>query len=187
LLIRINTRTVRRNPNAGRQYYLKATGRTVTLKYCCPAESTWDPPDGFRVHRWQRFDVAGESARVELVATAASYDLGALAHWVKGLLAAGGVVVDLSVDYHYQRLHTLRPEGAWLYAHEDPILTCHACNGPFKRKELKADSCGYGDGEVWSNTICPLCGEWDCVALEFEQLTNTEMQALADKNEETRS
>jgi len=53
----------------------------------------------------------------------------------------------------------------------NPILTCDNCGGRFKRNELQSDCMDSGDGdEIFSDTICPLCGEWNCCELEFERL-----------------
>ena len=65
------------------------------------------------------------------------------------------------------------PAPDYLFKYEDTKVTCKDCGASFPYGELQADCVWLGDeeGEAWSNTICPDCGAWDCVEIEYEYIT----------------
>jgi hypothetical protein len=185
MLIRIDRRTVRRNPDAGRQEYIRRTGSTTTLKYWMRASHTQAAPEGLHVYVQRAVGAEDQPLRVYIEASGRLSNQGgrALEAWRKNLERNGGHVEDCTTEFHYERLRSLEPEGRWLYTYENPILICNMCGDGFHRIALRADACNYGVDEVWSNTICPLCGAWDCVDLEFEQLTDEEFEVILKDNE----
>lgn len=60
------------------------------------------------------------------------------------------------------------PEPAWFYSYAPTEVQCQECEAKFLHTDFSSDSSG---DDAYSNTICPLCGEWDCCDVEFEQLS----------------
>jgi len=83
-------------------------------------------------------------------------------------------VVRRSETRGQQFVRGMTPEGLWLFDYEDTEVECHTCHARFSYEDLKADAIGDGNGdEIWSNSICPKCGEWDCCEIEYESIEET--------------
>ena len=72
---------------------------------------------------------------------------------------------DGSTHRDFQIVHSLQPEGPWLYGFEPLQVTCSGCGASFDVKDLKADYYPGEQDEVYSNEVCPHCHQFDC--LEF--------------------
>lgn len=51
--------------------------------------------------------------------------------------------------------------------------------------DLESDSHDDPDYSAYSDKVCPKCGAWDCVDWQDEQISDKELQRLADENSET--
>lgn len=53
-------------------------------------------------------------------------------------------------------------------------VSCRSCKGQFAASELQEDSYWeyYSNEpiEMYSTAVCPLCNEWDCCRLSYEQI-----------------
>jgi len=49
-------------------------------------------------------------------------------------------------------------------------IKCEECHNSFLHTELKSDSYFDGDDDIWSNEICPICGEWHCCHIKYESV-----------------
>jgi hypothetical protein len=65
-------------------------------------------------------------------------------------------------------VHRIRhaPIPEYSYNYENKKLKCEYCGEAFRYLELKAE-CGE---DSCSDKICPKCGAWDCVSIEYEKL-----------------
>lgn len=63
-------------------------------------------------------------------------------------------------------------------------VTCDECGAVFKHTEFESDCMDDGDGgEIYSSTICPKCGHWDCCEVEYERLSDVEMKSILKERE----
>jgi hypothetical protein len=79
-------------------------------------------------------------------------------------------IPSFSHTQDYQDLHTLCPEGQFLYEYENPEITCYECGGVFKYRELDTDDLFDGEDDLYCDTVCPLCKAWYCCEPVLERL-----------------
>ena len=78
---------------------------------------------------------------------------------------------DGSWHREVQHIHSIFPAGSHLFEYEDDaVIECEECHTKIRPSEFQADAMSNGDDEIWSNNICPHCGEWDCCEFEYESL-----------------
>lgn len=142
-LIKIDRKTIRKNPNAGNnvyQYSLGDTGGTVTITgkegdLVSPTwvERTWDQMSGLLIsfRELNPKEIDGNP----------------------------GLKISMTKRTNIQTLYTLSPEPEWLYEYEDTQLTCLSCQKSFSHTKLE----DYYDEDSSNNEICPCCGKWDCI------------------------
>jgi hypothetical protein len=70
----------------------------------------------------------------------------------------------------YEILHTISPEGKWLYEYEDTLVTCYHCKAQFSYNDLESDEMSFGDNDMWTDKVCPKCHTWSCCEIEFERI-----------------
>ncbi len=75
-----------------------------------------------------------------------------------------------------ERIRLMTPEPAFLYEFKPTEVVCKECGWKSDIYELKSDYTYCGEEEVYSNSICPKCGEWDCVegGTHFETIPELE-------------
>ena len=56
----------------------------------------------------------------------------------------------------------------WLYEHRETKVRCRSCKVAFPHTELESDSSPNGE---YSYAVCPKCGIWDCCKLQFEKIS----------------
>ena len=77
---------------------------------------------------------------------------------------------------------SLNPEPKYLYEYINQEVECKKCKQKFSFEELQSDYITLGnDGETFSDEVCPKCGEWWCVVIQYETIE----QALDEKKGET--
>ena len=65
-------------------------------------------------------------------------------------------------------------EPMYLYDYIPTEIECNTCGKIFLHNKLESDSL-Y---ETYSNQICPYCRDWYCCDIDFEELTNDELEKL---------
>jgi len=65
-------------------------------------------------------------------------------------------------------------ERSYLYKYKNNIVQCNECKKRFGVNKLESDSYGYDD--IYSDTICPYCGMWNCCEIEYEQFDKEMMK-----------
>jgi hypothetical protein len=82
--------------------------------------------------------------------------------------------------YHY-------PIPPYSYKHAPTDVTCSTCGKTFKHAELKSDSYYDGEDDIYSNTICPVCGAWGCCEVEFERINREMAEEVLKTREEQKA
>lgn len=156
ILIKIDRKSIKKNPNAG---------NTVTR---------------IRGHREATFTVTGELPDYleedknmyvsSWTLTAGSNDIDirncALIDFdIFDKLSKEPNVTNLQMTQSGEAFHHA-PEPKHHYKHKDTQVQCCDCKEKFKRSKLESQS--YDSD--YSNTVCPKCGEWDCVNLKYEKI-----------------
>jgi len=80
------------------------------------------------------------------------------------------IVLEQSMSRPITTVRSMIPEPNYLYTHIDQSIECSSCHSQFPYQQLKSDAISLGCDEAWSNTICPVCGNWDCCDISFEHV-----------------
>ena len=83
------------------------------------------------------------------------------------------------------RMH-FPPRPMFLYRYLETKVSCSFCHAEFLPSELQSDSRWNGDDggeDDESDCICPKCGVWECVWIEYELLTDTEMEEICQRTQ----
>lgn len=191
-LVRIDRSTFRKNPKYGSQKHLVPGAKRVDLRlnidgvdlsFASDGELTFGASDS-------QPDVAGRFLLTKarcFVPSSCNDDsppLGAMLYNVGGFYdvqffpSEKKVVIDnktytvqeFDVEVERDVVCVDHDEPRWLFRYEPTQVTCDACGATFDHKRLKSSSAYDDDSrEEWfSDTICPVCGEWDCCELEYE-------------------
>lgn len=78
-----------------------------------------------------------------------------------------------------QTMHTLSPGAPFLFKYLPQLVQCVDCFKVFDWSLLKNHSYFDEDEDIWTDTECPHCGNWDCCDIEFEKLSEPELRLLA--------
>lgn len=54
------------------------------------------------------------------------------------------------------------------FVYEPTFVKCEECNATFSHEYLESDVADCGDN--YSSQVCPVCGEWDCCEIEYEDI-----------------
>ncbi len=91
--------------------------------------------------------------------------------------------IKITIDNKYEEVSGL-PGPKYYYDYAPSELECKNCKSKFQSNELKYDNREDYDGEdeyySSSDTICPVCGEWDCCDVEFEEFKEEMIKSTND-------
>lgn len=74
--------------------------------------------------------------------------------------------IEIEIENHFNTVyHSPIPE--YSYKYQNKVMKCSYCGEKIKYNDLNYDDI---DIYTYSNTVCPECGEWDCVELEYEKI-----------------
>lgn len=73
--------------------------------------------------------------------------------------------VQITINNNCNRINHM-PIPTYSYNYEDKKVECDNCNSRFNYKSLKYDE----SSDNYSYSVCPVCGTWDCVELEYEKI-----------------
>jgi len=159
-LIRIDRKSIKVNKNAGSRMSHVAGPREVTFD--CEGELPKELVDGKNCHivSWQdrngkRFWTHGYIIDAETEKLL----------WDK-IAEKKLTGFNLKMERNLQAIYH-PPISKYSFKYKDKKLICGECKGKITYSTLQSDSRGFGD---YSDTICPICGAWDCVQLEFENI-----------------
>jgi len=152
-LIKIDLRTLRKNPHYGyREFVPGATRTSFTATElpeffkdginCIITEIKADPIQYF-----------GEIIDQKLVN-----------RWVNE--KPKGVSMSISRDV----IEVISNQPEYFYKYLPTKIKCEECYNSFLHTKLKSESYFDGDDDIYSNTICPMCGEWYCCHIEYESV-----------------
>jgi hypothetical protein len=100
------------------------------------------------------------------------------------LVPGRSCIVDGKETKQIQRVHTIYPEGAYLFEYAHTKVQCCHCEAVFDYYLLESDCSIDIDGETYSDTICPKCHGWDCCEMEFEEFDEKTMVPEEQKESE---
>lgn len=69
----------------------------------------------------------------------------------------------------------------FLYRYQPAQVTCRECGASFDHDDLASAEVSDGDGgENYSTEVCPRCHAFDCCDVEYERLSSSELERLAE-------
>ena len=77
-----------------------------------------------------------------------------------------------------QTMHTLSPGAPFLFKYLPQLVQCVDCFAVFDWSLLESNSYYDEDEDIWTNTQCPYCKNWECCDIEFEKLSESELRLL---------
>ncbi len=169
-LIPINRSSIKKNPNAGQRVYYVAGHPSIELTKIYKRGKNW-----VREEWWglsiKDCELEGAILSRQEVITSIEKP------------ASWGPELSLTRKQPVETIHTLSPEPRFHYSYKDTPLACDSCQWIFLNSELCSDSRDGYDDWGYSDTVCPRCGEWDCCELEYEKLTDEELEKLCGSSE----
>lgn len=167
-MIRIDRSTIRANPD--RQPCRWMTGRSITTQV-----REYSEPHGV----WHRETWVGHTMMggklIDGVMTQQ--------HMWTGSHDPNRWVTSTSVSYDGFALHDLSAAPAYLYDYEPATIVCRACKEEFPVGSLTTDSTYCEDEETCCDTVCPVCGAWECCdPPEYETLSDVDLERYATVN-----
>jgi hypothetical protein len=70
-------------------------------------------------------------------------------------------------------------DSEWYFKYEPTFVTCTECGSMFSHEYLESDEANRGDN--YSSEVCPVCGEWDCCEVEYEDIRDAlKRKAIAE-------
>jgi len=173
-LIKIDRKSIKKNPNAGKQHYQEMIGQNITL-YVSWADFTInhedlekrlkkDIGDTVRLTRFSTSERSGNSAEFIMIDEPTDT--------VLEQLKKDGFNSTVSIHNNWQDIHSLFPEPDYNYKHKRTRIKCNACEKTFYHDMLRSDSsgCECCETDDYSDSVCPKCGVWDCCEIEYERI-----------------
>jgi hypothetical protein len=165
ITIPIDRKTIKKNPNAGNTQSVESLGPmtgTITVN-----EKHVLVEDIEGVRATQFWKVKNRLVKAEYLAYGEGF-----AKFMKRMKRLRITRVSYSLNYPHHVINH-QPEPQYLFEYEPTELICSECKKPFLHSDIRNDVMGDGDGgEHYCDSVCPLCGAWDCVAFQYEKLDN---------------
>lgn len=176
MLRRIDLTTLRKNPHAGETDGVIPVGVMITLegdpRVCARVLGAEAYAELGMVRRKTEGNIRSRRCKVTAVWQARSMTV----EKANELGKAG-----VAVTFHHQtiQMHSIWPCPEWIYEFEPLAVTCNECGAQFDYGELQSDS--GSDADSYSDTVCPKCGEWNCVdnAIEIETVEQARARGKA--------
>jgi hypothetical protein len=155
-LIKIDPKSIKRNPNAGNTVYRQVIGTETEEAKVYYGNGSW--------HREQYFN--GMLAITESVQAPRDKN----------------VMECLPVGWHSSRterqlfdtMYSLHPEPNYHFKYEDTLVQCESCKAIFPHGDLESWNDEDSEGNYYySDRVCPFCDEHDCCSLRYEELDQT--------------
>lgn len=170
ILIKINPKSIRKNPNAFRTQTTFPTTSRMELSFSVPAGSISMakgkilapmPYPEFILDKnilIERADCTNESCEVRCVSIGSE-----LHKFIEDGKKFEGVEIEITQDFE-----TINhpPEPEYFYKYEDTIVKCNSCHDTFKHTELTSDEDAEGR---YMQDICPNCFASNCCDIDYEK------------------
>lgn len=171
-LIKIDRRTVRKNPLAGQTCFIEPIGHRTELLF---TSTKMELPD-FLKNRAGIINISGRfwtdrpdgQFQITAIMTDPIDDMDTFMMLME-VYGIDRASISIKTNYQHQVIHSMTPEPDWLYQYEPIRVKCEFCNRRFLHTELKSDSIWHDD-EIFSDTVCPKCDTFDCCEIEYERL-----------------
>lgn len=170
-LIKINSNSIKKNPNVGQKDYLIHNGSTTILKIKNDFQK-------YLVKKLEeKFDIAISKYEKSIICTyiknaefyvPTNINLTELIDFIKLFVKSHNIEID--TKYNIEHVMSMTSEPEYFYEYEDSIVGCCYCGEEFKRS-LLIDESYYDDDDypLDGSLACPFCYEEDCCELEFEK------------------
>ena len=77
--------------------------------------------------------------------------------------------VNISVDIERQYINHF-PIPEYSYEYENTKVVCDSCEKEIMTKDLESEEFYDGEDDYFSDTVCPICGAFDCCDLIYESI-----------------
>jgi len=97
---------------------------------------------------------------------------------VKGIITSDELIqkcideklnVNISVDFERQHVNHF-PIPEYSYDYENTKVICNSCEKEIMTKDIQSEEYFDGEDDYYSDTVCPLCGAFDCCDLSHESI-----------------
>lgn len=155
-LIKINPDSIKENKNAGETTTHIRMGKTISFK----AKTL---PDDFidgkncAIFEWEEIDGIKTNIEGEI------FD----EHLVDKCVNERRKGISINIEVNNTAINHF-PIPAYSFKYENTKIKCNECGEEIMTNDLKSDE--SGDGEYYSDRICPKCGMFDCCDLEYEKI-----------------
>lgn len=170
-LIKIDPKSIKKNPNAGNRDYIEDRGSTSILRINVYDKKISD-------HLEKNFDArmismyTNKTGKPESKFYLVNDNFQPIVDYLKKM-GVDPNYISIHTQYHYEHFTSMTPEPEYFYQYEDTEVECSECKAKFKRTELVDNSdYDYDGNPIGSSLTCPKCGEMDCCELEFERFVS---------------
>ena len=77
------------------------------------------------------------------------------------------IIIEKNITRNIQPIYSMFSEPKYLFDYIPTKVQCFDCGNKFYHTELESDEFGW---DVYSDKVCPKCGNFDCCQIEFERI-----------------
>lgn len=171
ILIKIDRKSIRKNPNAGRtqQKVAGARNTTFTCKGKLPGYlkdkdniviTGWSIRDGIKEYE----GIITDESIIEKIYDNEYYKEN-----------GKNISIETTQDWHTV---TFPPEPEYFYKYKDTKVKCKECKHEFMSDEFKEFEIDWDDNYSHTITGCPKCENWDCCDINYEKIEDVKINSI---------
>lgn len=168
ILIKIDKKSIRKNPNAGRTQQKVAGMRNTTFKCKGELPSYMKDEKTIIITSWL---IDKEIKEYEGVII----DEDIIEKVYKEISKKNGKNLTIEITQDWSTL-TFPPECRYFYKYKNTKVKCKECGNRFMSNDFKEIELDCGDDYSYTDTGCPNCENWDCCEVEYEKIEDVEIK-----------
>ena len=167
VLIKIDRKSIRKNPNVGRTQQKVAGARNTT--FTCKGElpvymkdedsiiiTEWSIGDGVKEYK----GIITDESIIEKI-------------YNDELFKENGKNITIETSQDWNTV-TFPPEPKYFYKYKNTKVKCKECKHKFMSNEFKEFD--WDDNYSYTITGCPKCENWDCCNIEYEKIEDVKIK-----------
>jgi hypothetical protein len=190
-LIKIDRKSVKRNPDAGATSIRVPTYIEISFeikgKHVQADKKFRKYPIALMSYRFEEGyymrspqDGPPVVKKYRIIAGQDDFDLEKLLDRLKSFYKAK--LINFNVRYESQQVNLAMPVPTYTYQYKKTMVKCKGCKARFTHDKLETDYDYYGDGsDCYYEDICPKCGEHNCCDIKFENLNYEQLAKIANR------
>lgn len=177
-LVRIDRKSIKKNPNSGRTDYHEFMGQETVTRTICFKSPVWTIREWLSTNGGEKrliqeqVTVCGDNPEHPEAMT--GYGTVSMKVIKKAIKNQGKEIPtgEISVHNNFQHIKMMTPEPAFFYKYKPTKVKCRLCKGIFKHNQIISMCCGTNDnGDDVEVNVCPLCKGHEPVELQFEKIS----------------